>query len=156
MQLVLLSACLNGPCARAADPTMPVEAPGGGTARSDSHTTTAPGRDGRRHALKQPLEDRVRLLARELHLDGTQQASVMRILEGQRMEVARVWNDTSLPAARRVSATQAIGERTADQIRALLNDEQKKKFSAPRQPRAPAEEAPAASVEDWMPAARSP
>jgi hypothetical protein len=111
-----------------------------------------------RHATPRPaagsaLDERVRLLAKELDLDAAQQAGVKRILEEQRAQVVRVWSDTSVPAAQRVNATQAISNRTADQIRALLNDEQKKKFSAPRQPRDPSEVTPGTSVEDWMNAA---
>jgi hypothetical protein len=55
-----------------------------------------------------------------------------------------------VPPPNRVAATQAIGDKTADRIRALLNDEQKKKYNAPRQPRDTAAGARGPSVEDWM------
>jgi hypothetical protein len=87
-----------------------------------------------RHHGESSLDARVRMLSKALDLDATQQSELRRVLEGQRERVMRVWNDTSLPAVYRISATQAISDNTADQIRALLNDEQKKKYNPPRQP----------------------
>jgi len=48
----------------------------------------------------------------------------------------KVWNDTSLAAANRVSATRIISDRTADRIRAILTEEQKAKYNKARKPRA--------------------
>jgi Spy/CpxP family protein refolding chaperone len=94
------------------------------------------------------LDDRVRMLAKALDLDARQQTEVKAVLQAQRDETLKVWADESLPAALRVKATEVIGERTADRIRALLNDEQKKKYSAPRLvPEHPAERP---HVERWM------
>lgn len=78
------------------------------------------------------LERRLRLLTEELGLDTIQQTKMRLLLEGQRQKISRVWSDTATPAAVRVSTTQAIGARTADQIRALLNDEQRKKYNPAR------------------------
>lgn len=94
------------------------------------------------------LEDRVKLLSKALGLDPRQQLELRKILQGQREEVTRVWSDTSVAPAYRVVATQAIGDRTADQIRALLNDEQKKKYNPPRQAHQAA--GSRQGVEDWM------
>jgi hypothetical protein len=80
---------------------------------------------------------------------------VRRILEDQRLQVAKVWDDTSVPSALRVNATRTISDRTGDRIRALLTEEQKKKYNRPRKPRAAAEHSDARSVEDWMKAANS-
>jgi hypothetical protein len=119
--------------ARAAEPAGAAEA-GGAALTLDDLEAAAPVQDAASARKKvSPLDRRVMLLARELDLSATQQAQVKKVLEGQREQVARVWNDTSIPAARRVSATQAIGDRTADRIRALLNDEQRKKYIRPRQ-----------------------
>jgi hypothetical protein len=104
---------------------------------------------GRRRQSVSPLERRVILLAKELGLDATQQAHVKKVLESQREQVARVWNDESIPPARRVSATQAIGDRTADDIRAVLNDEQRKKYIQPRRRDAPVGTA-GGDAEAWM------
>ena len=95
------------------------------------------------------LDNRVRALSKMLSLDTRQQADVRKLLEGQREQVRRVWEDAAVPAPYRISATQAISDKTADQIRALLNDEQKKKYNPPKQPHeALAGSAP--SVETWM------
>ena len=100
-----------------------------------------------------PLEQRITLLSAELSLDAQQQAQVRRILEDQREQVMRVWNDSSLPAANRVSATRVIGDRAADRIRAILTEEQKAKYHQARKPREPGENPPSPSVEAWMKAA---
>jgi len=105
----------------------------------------------RRH--ESALEQRVTLLAAELSLDAQQQADVRRILEDQREQVMRVWNDSSLAAANRVSATRTIGDRTADRIRAILTEEQKAKYHQARKPREPGENPSSPSVEAWMKAA---
>jgi hypothetical protein len=101
------------------------------------------------------LDDRVRLLSAELHLDATQQDAVRRILEGQRAQVKQLWNDTSVPAAYRVSAMRAIGEHTAERIRALLNERQRQNYLAAKPPRKTEESSPTPSVEDWMHSASS-
>ena len=88
-------------------------------------------------------------MTKELDLDVRQQTELKTILEAQRSEVARVWSDPSVPSAVRVGATQAIGERTADRIRAMLSDEQRKKYIQPRQHEAPVG-APGGDVQTWM------
>jgi len=126
------------------------EAAGAGRAVDDGEAAALVPQDmARRRKRASPLDRRVMLLARELGLDATQRTQVKKVLEGQRADVARVWNDPSIPAARRVSATQAIGDRTADRIRALLNDEQRKKYIKPRQ-RAAAVGTAGGDVESWM------
>lgn len=99
------------------------------------------------------LEQRITLIAAELGLDERQRTELRRILINQRMQIMRLWNDTSVPAASRVGATRVISEQTGDQIRALLNDEQKAKYNHPRKPRDATADPNARSVEDWMNAA---
>ena len=96
------------------------------------------------------LEDRVRILTQWLSLDATQQTELRKILQGQREQVRSLWSDTSVPAAYRISATQAISDKTGDQIRAMLNEEQKKKFNPPRPPRDEIAASARPNVEDWM------
>lgn len=79
-----------------------------------------------------PLDRRIALLARELDLDAAQQLKVRALLEGQREQIVRVWQDESLPGALRVARTRAISERTEDGIRALLTDAQRQKYLKPR------------------------
>ena len=100
---------------------------------------------------KQPvLDQRIALMSAELALDERQQAELRRILINQRMQVMRLWNDTSVPAASRVGATRVISEQTGNQIRAMLNEEQKAKYNQPRKPRDATADPGARSVEDWM------
>ena len=78
------------------------------------------------------LERRIRLLAHELELDAGQQVSVRRTLEDQRVAVRAVLSDVRLLPAERGPAISAIQERTADQIRSILTEEQKQKYNKPR------------------------
>ena len=98
------------------------------------------------------LEDRIRILTQWLKLDATQQTELRKILEGQREQVRSLWSDTSVAAAQRISATQAISDKTGDQIRAMLNEDQKKKFNPPRPPR---DTSARPNVEDWMDAPKA-
>jgi len=156
MALAVVGAGL-GPAHAATDPTDATEPAGAGEAAgaagavddSEAAAAPVPQDTARRRKRASPLDRRVMLLAKELGLDATQQAQVKKVLEGQREQVARLWNDRSIPAARRVSATQAIGDRTADRIRALLNDEQRKKYIQPRQ-RDVAVGTAGGDVESWM------
>lgn len=95
------------------------------------------------------LEDRVQLMAKELDLDAAQQLQLKGILLNQRAEVLDVWNNSSVPAALRVSATQAISEKTADRIRAMLTDAQRAKYIKSRPHDTPAG-APGNDLQKWM------
>jgi hypothetical protein len=94
------------------------------------------------------IDDRVKSLTKALDLDARQQSELKAVLQAQREETLQVWANESVPAAVRVKATEAIGERTADRIRELLNDEQKKKYSPPRQ--VPDRPADRPDVARWM------
>jgi hypothetical protein len=79
-----------------------------------------------------------------------QQAQLRKLLEAQREQVIKVWADTTLAAANRVAATRAISEGTADQIRAMLNEEQKRKYNLAKPPRDAADGPARPDVEYWM------
>ena len=102
-----------------------------------------------RHVQGSTLEHRVQTLAKALELDAKQQVELRKVLQGQRDLVARIWNDASLSSAERVGATHAMSERTADQIRALLTEEQKKKYNPPA-PHDLASQLGRPDVEAWM------
>jgi hypothetical protein len=93
------------------------------------------------------LEHRVDVLSKALQLDARQRAELLSILEGQRQAVSKIWSNPALLPAERAPATRAVEERTADQIRALLSDEQKKRYNPPKPQGA---EPSQASVADWM------
>ena len=139
--LVLTAACHISPRAVATEG----EAPHAAASKRHAHPVS-----------KASLEHRVQMLAKGLELDAKQQGELRRLLERQREELVKLWNDASLPAPYRVSATQAISDRTADQIRALLNEEQRKKYNPPKQPHLAAEGLGTRSVEDWMYPAKAP
>ena len=124
-------------------------------AQSAESTGNAPARQAPRHDSETRTDDRVRILSQALDLDAKQQSELRKVLDSQRQQIRRVWSDTSVPAAYRVIATRAISDKTADQIRALLNDEQKKKYNPPRQAHEGAPAPPSTTVEDWMKAADS-
>jgi hypothetical protein len=98
------------------------------------------------------LDHRVSVLTKALNLDARQQAELQRILAEQRQSVRKIWSDQALLPAERVPATRAVGDRTANQIRAILNDEQKKKYSPPKPP--PAADTKPPDVSAWMDATR--
>jgi hypothetical protein len=101
------------------------------------------------HGRRSGLEERVALLTKELDLDAKQQAGVRRALLRQRDQVQRIWRDGAVPSADRIFATRAVSNQTAQQIRALLNEEQRKRYDPP----AEADVGHAigkANVESWM------
>ena len=93
------------------------------------------------------LEHRVDVLSKALQLDARQRAELLTILDNQRAAVAEIWHNPGLLPAERTPATRAVEERTADQIRAILSDEQKKLFNPPKPH---GTESPAPNVADWM------
>jgi hypothetical protein len=106
----------------------------------------------RSHAHHTPattIDSRVQLMATELDLDASQQATLKSILLTQRAEVAKVWNDPSVPATVRVATTQAVSEKTAERIRAILNDEQREKYIKEHRRDVPVG-TPGGDVQKWM------
>jgi len=75
---------------------------------------------------------------------------VRRILEDQREQVMKVWNDTSLAAANRVSATRIISDRTRIASERSSQKKQKAKYNKARKPRAAGENSASPSIEEWM------
>lgn len=94
------------------------------------------------------LDRRIALLTRELGLDLGQQAHLRALLLEQRAQVTRLWNESALAPALRVSNTQRISEHTADQIRSLLTEAQRRKYTAPRSE--DAAHLPRSNVDEWM------
>jgi hypothetical protein len=95
------------------------------------------------------LEARVATLTRALGLDARQQDALRTLLRDQRQQVQQIWNDESVSPADRVAATRKVSLRSADRIRAMLNEEQRKKYDPPPQGD-PGKTIGNARVEDWM------
>ena len=96
------------------------------------------------------MEERLSAFTRALDLDTTHQAQLRKVLEWRRAQVRKVWTDPRVPPDYRVTAAHAVNDQTAEQIRGLLNEEQKRKYKLPRQPHPAAEGEGERSVEDWM------
>jgi hypothetical protein len=99
------------------------------------------------------LDQRVQLLTRELDLNLEQQGAVRQVLRGQREAIEHIWEDTAISPAERAPAVRLVGERAADQIRALLNGEQRKKYNRPLPDGALSTQANA-DVDGWLRATR--
>jgi hypothetical protein len=93
------------------------------------------------------LQHRVDVLAKALQLDARQRTQLLTILESQRQAVSNIWSDPKLLPAERTPATRALQARTANQIRAILSDEQRKLYNPPKPQGA---EPPSPNVEEWM------
>lgn len=77
---------------------------------------------------KHTLEDRVKDLAKKLDLDEQQQAGVKAVLERQQLQARKIQFDQTLSGEERISLFRDLQEDSVLRIRALLNDEQKKKY----------------------------
>jgi hypothetical protein len=106
-----------------------------------------------RHRYKSPtIDDRVKVLAKNLDLNEAQQSAVKKILEQRQQETLRLRLDPSITGSARIDRFRALQEGTVQRIRAVLNEEQRKKYDplAPRRIPSSSEER---SVEDWLKAA---
>jgi hypothetical protein len=127
----------------------------GAAAADDAATAAAPAQVPAQPLPRPPsqrraggtLDHRLKVLAKALDLDAGQRAELREILEDQRQAVTKIWSDPALLSAERVPATRAVEERTAERIRAILNDEQKKRYNPPKPQ---GTQAPPANVEAWM------
>ncbi|MBS0389457.1 MAG: hypothetical protein JSR15_13345 [Proteobacteria bacterium] len=145
-QEAAVGAATQPEAATSATPSAPVS--------QSSAPVSQPSTQAARHAVRHrtagmALDERVQLMTRELGLDALQQAELKNILLNQRAEVMAVWDNTSAPAALRISATQAISEKTADRIRAMLSDAQREKYIKSRPHDTPVG-APGGDLQKWM------
>lgn len=98
------------------------------------------------------IDDQVKRFAESLDLSETQQSEVKKILQLHQVETRRIRFDESLSGAERISRLRVLQDSTVAWIRAVLNDEQKKKYD-PLAVRQAQKSSPQPSVEDWMKAA---
>lgn len=102
------------------------------------------------YRYKRPsIDDRVKVLAKNLELNEAQQSAVKRILEQRQQETLRLRLDPSLTGSARIDRFRAVQETTVQRIRAVLNEEQRKKYDplAVRRIQPAPEQR---SVEDWL------
>jgi hypothetical protein len=119
----------------------------GTPARGQASEPASAPRPARHSYRRVSIDDQVKGLAENLSLNAEQQASVKRILEQRQRDSLRILQDS--PANDRIGSLRALQLRTAAQIRAVLNDEQKKKYN-PLGQRPPQQTSPQPSVEDWI------
>ena len=102
----------------------------------------------RRLTVAQSIDERVRRLTRGLDLDPGQQARLRQILVDQYRQMLHLRSGNAPAPVDVAGTTLAIYDQTKSRIRAMLNDEQKKKYSAdvPREQTAPAQ----ADLQHWM------
>jgi hypothetical protein len=133
-----------GASAAAAGPD--VDQSAGDTAATPSSVKPAP-RPTARVRTGGSLQHRVDVLSKALQLDARQRTELLAILESQRQAVSKIWSDPALLPAERTPATRAVQERTADQIRSILSEEQRQRYNPPKpQGAAP----PSPDVDAWM------
>jgi hypothetical protein len=102
-----------------------------------------------RHAKKPTLDDQVQKLAKTLDLNEVQQSEVKRILEKQQDSIRRLRDQGAPAGTDLVTRLYAIHAQTMTQIRAILNDEQRKKYDTFAQPQVQNSSTPV-NVDDWL------
>jgi len=89
------------------------------------------------------------VLARSLDLNEAQRAAVKKILEQRQQETLRIRQDPSISGGARIERFRALQDNTVERIRAVLNEEQKKKYD-PLAVRGMQPAPQQRSVEDWL------
>jgi Spy/CpxP family protein refolding chaperone len=110
---------------------------------------SSPERPTERRHTRPSMDDRVRRLAQALDLDEAQRAAVKKILEQRQQQTLRIRHDPSISGSARISHFRALQDSTVERIRAVLNEEQRKKYdplAVRRTEPAPEQR----SVEDWL------
>ena len=117
---------------RAAEPPASTAEPAAEpNAASDSVSESAPAWN-RRRAAPAGVDGQLRRLAADLGLDAGQQNKIRPVLVAHREQVQRLLRDTRLAPAERQKRMFALGDRSADQIRAQLTDAQRTQYIQPR------------------------
>jgi hypothetical protein len=95
------------------------------------------------------IDERVKVLARNLDLSEEQQSAVRKILEQRQQEALRIRLDRSMSGDARFQRFRAVQDNTVLRIRAILTEEQRKKYDPLAVRRRPAEPQER-SVEEWL------
>jgi hypothetical protein len=89
------------------------------------------------------VDAQMKRLAADLKLDAAQQAKIRPILVARSEQMQRLQHDTKLTPAERRQRVLAIGDRSAEQIRAQLTEAQRAQYIQPRVAVAEAQAGPA-------------
>jgi len=95
------------------------------------------------------IDARVKVLAKNLELNEAQQSAVKNILEQRRQETLRLRLDSSITPSSRIARFRILQDKTVERIRAVLNEEQRKKYD-PLVVRGILPAQDQRSVEDWL------
>lgn len=96
----------------------------------------------RRRSAPTGVDGQLRRLAADLKLDAAQQAKIRPILVARNEQMQRLQQDKLLTPSERGQRVLAIGDRSAEQIRAQLTDAQRVQYIRPRAATAVAQAGP--------------
>ncbi len=130
--LLLLALCFHGASALAQAPEAPPPKP-----QASQHPSK-----------RSNIDARVSILAKNLDLTAEQQSAVKSILEQRLQQTLLIRRDPSISGSTRIERFRKLQETTVERIRAVLNDEQKKKYDPMAARRV--QSTPEHSVEDWL------
>lgn len=80
------------------------------------------------HRMQMSPDQRLQHLTRQLNLTDDQQQKIKPVLEQEQQQMQTLHQDTSMSQQDRWSKMQQIRQTTNDQIKAVLNPDQQKKF----------------------------
>jgi hypothetical protein len=123
-------------------------APSWALAGDQENGNATPKLETHRRYSKPSLDARVSRFASGLDLTEAQRFAVKKILQQQRQEILKIRNDPSTTGSAGIDRLRALQDRTIERIRAVLNEEQKKKYDPLAVRRIP--QTPQPSVEDWL------
>ena len=126
--LLLLGCTLSFPCVARGQEQQPAPDPPPASSVPAPQAKTHNGTRARSAYRKRAIDVRVQQFSKALNLDETQQAGLKAILERQQMRTNQIRFDSNIAGGDRIGRFRALQEETVLQIRALLNDEQKKKY----------------------------
>lgn len=111
-------------------------------------------RQTRSRSASDRLDEQVKKFTSLLELDAKQESQVRMILKSRQEQLVSILRSQSPSRVDAVTQLRAINESTVARIRAVLNDEQKKKYD-PLKHNTPSDSQPQPSVDDWLQAMRS-
>ena len=104
-----------------------------------------------RHA-KNSIDDRVTVFARNLDLSVTQQAQMKGILEQRQQQLLQIRTNPSISGEARIDQFRQLQDQTVERIRAILTDDQKKKYDPLAVRKVQQQQTP--DVDSWLAATR--
>jgi len=136
------------PASPAADTSAPAT-PASATPAADTSAPVAPRHHASARSQRLTLDDRIAVLSKNLELTEAQRNAVKKILVLRQEQTLRIRNSEA-PGNVRIGQFRALQDQTVNQIRAILTDEQKKKYDPLILRNIPKPDQPQRSLEDWI------